>query len=101
MACKFLTEKPIHQYRATHRATGNPGVKYRSCIGNYYDGQWGAFINSYKWYEKGIFPYPGSFFEQPSKYVEAMSLVETLMEEDAKRKEDTIKRARNGRRSKS
>lgn len=99
MACRYLAEKPRHNYNPEHNNKGNPKILYRNCIGNYYDNYFASLINYYNKYNNGILPFNGGLFEQPSKFVEVMELVHNLINENntsKEKKEQLLSKRRNG-----
>jgi len=105
MACNYIASKTRHQYKPSSSSTeGNPKINYKKCVGNFYFGEWVSIINNYNNYEKGVMPFSGGLFEQPSKFVECMSLVHNLIrenEDEKKRQAELIQRNKSsGKRSK-
>ena len=96
MACSYYASKARHFYKPTYNNEGNPQVNFTQCIGNYYGAFWANLINYYPQYEKGLLPFEGSLMNQPSKFVEVMSLVHNLIREKDSEKEQQAKR--NGKR---
>ena len=96
MACSYYASKARHFYKPAYNNEGNPQVNFTQCIGNYYGAFWANLINYYPQYEKGLLPFEGSLMNQPSKFVEVMSLVHNLIREKDTEKEQQAKR--NGKR---
>lgn len=69
------------QYRPNHAMKGSQKILYYKCPALFYSSYVAEFINYLSNYEKGIFPYPGSYSEQPAKFVDLMELVNNLMSE--------------------
>jgi len=101
MACNYMAKTNRHTYKPDFNNKGNPTILYNKCIGNYYSGYWGAIINYYEKYSSGVMLYDGGIGDQPSKFVDAMNLIDNLIREnhaENERKEKLISRNRNGRR---
>jgi hypothetical protein len=62
----------------THSMVGSPKVVYEECIGNFYSYRARELIRYLSKYRENINPYKGSYYEQPSKFVESMELVQNL-----------------------
>ena len=45
-------------------------------------------------YQQNIYPYNGGYYEQPSKFVEAMNLIDNLLSEHKAEQESALKKAR-------
>lgn len=103
MACNYIASKNRHQYKPSYDSTmGNPKILYKKCVGNYYFGEWVSIINYYPNYEKGVMPFSGGLFDQPSKFVECMSLVHNLIREnehEKKRQAELIQRNKSSGRT--
>lgn len=95
MLCKVTSKKPRHYFKANNFNR----VNYFTCIGNLYNPEWASWINYYELWQKGILPYSGSYEEQPAKFVEFIHLVQNLIENDNKEKQDSLKKIRHGRQS--
>lgn len=95
MACNYIADKPRHAYTPDFNNKGNPKILYNKCIGNYFSSYWASLINFYPDYQKGILPYSGGLFEQPSKFVEVMNLVHNLIKENEQEVERRNKLSRN------
>lgn len=54
-------------------------IKFKTCLGNYYneivDYYWNLFTN----YENNMLPYNGNYGEQPAKIVEIFNIIKSLI----------------------
>lgn len=82
-----------------HRLTG--GAEFSRCVGNYFDQTALGLIRMHRAYELGVLPFPGSLSEQPSKVMDAFSVIDShraeVRAEQAKKQEMAMKRVRRGR----
>lgn len=53
-------------------------IKFKKCPANYFSPFWSEVIDNFRQYDKGILPYKGALLDQPSKIIEAYSLIESL-----------------------
>jgi len=73
---------------------GRPKVVFSRCIGNFFDFQIFNFISFLTKWQNGQLYFPGSYSEQPAKFVELMSLVQNLYMEDQAIKEKQAQKYR-------
>lgn len=66
-------------YKPTYDMTGWPKIVYSKCIGNFFDYRAMELIRYHSKFKDGIYPYHGSYYEQPAKFVEVMDLVQNLI----------------------
>ena len=79
-------------YLPNHSMKGSPKVVYAKCIGNFFNFKAMELVKYLGMYDKNLFPYPGTYYEQPNKFVEAMELVQNLYIENQTEKEQKLKR---------
>jgi hypothetical protein len=79
-------------YTPNYSMKGRPKIKYSKCIGNYFNFSSMELVRYYAKFKENVFPYNGSYYEQPNKFVEAMELVQNLFMEHKEQKEATLKR---------
>ena len=79
-------------YKPTHNMTSWPKILYSKCIGNFFDFRAMNLINYFHKYNKNAFPYKGSYYEQPNKFIEVMDLIGSLLSQDQAEKEEKLKK---------
>lgn len=73
---------------------GRPKILYSRCIGNFFNFEAMELIRLLSKYQQNIYPYSGGYYEQPSKFVEAMNLIDNLLSEHKAEQESALKKAR-------
>ena len=92
-------KNPQLTYTATHDMIGSPKILFKKCIGNFFDNKSMDLIKYFSKYKAGMMPYNGSYYDQPNKFVELMELVDNLVEQNNKEREEKLSRhqGRHGR----
>jgi len=72
---------PNTVYTPEYGMVGYPKIIYNKCLGNFVDYNVVEFINFNDRFLAGQMYYPGSYSEQPAKFVEAMDLIHNLFKE--------------------
>jgi hypothetical protein len=75
------------------------GVFYTQCPGNFYNPAYAQLLDVHRLFRKGVLAFEGGLMDQPSKYLDAMNLLENLITE--KEIEQTKKSMKNGRKQSS
>ena len=76
----------------TYSMKGRPKIVYSKCIGNFYSFRVRDLVGYLGIYNKNIYPYAGSYYDQPAKFVEAMELVQNLHIQKQEEKEAQLSR---------
>ncbi len=90
LGCERIAEEPIHSVE---------GFLYHTCIGNGFSRPAYHWIRSYDAFTHGILPYPGGYFDQPSKAIEILEIIGAYHQEREIEKLKEIKRQNDGRRN--
>lgn len=70
------------------------GYKLQRCPGAIITRQSHEYIRAYNWREKHFLPNPGSWLEQPAKFIEAMGVIEREINRMEKEKIENAKRGK-------
>ena len=103
--CSVCTKKISKENRDSRKGCSKPLnkpfsswrnlVKFKSCPANYYSAYWAMTIDNFRHVDKGLLPFKGSLLDQPSKLVEAYSLIENLkIEHESEVRERLAKKQR-------
>lgn len=79
-ACEEMRDVPVHTVKQNQIV-----LRYNTCVGNFFSQSAFSLIESYEAFSNGVMPYRGGYFEQPNKYIEAMSLVKGFYAFEARR----------------
>lgn len=102
--CSVCVKKTDENYRENRKGcTGKrpikrpafQGVEYTKCPGNFYSPGHAQLLEVHRLHRKGVMAFEGGILDQPSKYIDAMGLLETLISE--KETEQLKKSLKNGR----
>lgn len=63
----------------------NGVIKYFVCPSNFFNPAYSQLIDMFRLFQRGVLPFEGGLFDQPSKIIEVFSLLENL---DAERNRD-------------
>lgn len=85
---------PNFVYLPAHDMANSPKIIYNRCIGNFYSNNSMELIRYLSKFKKDIFPYPGSYYEQPNKFVESLELINNLIEQKQKERETQLNKSR-------
>jgi len=66
--CWDIYSDPIHKF---------DGIAYKTCPGNYYDNMVCSWVEAADSFDKGVMPFPGSYFDQPAKAIEVLRIIKT------------------------
>ena len=95
MLCKETSSSPRHYYKPKY---GNK-IEYFTCIGNVTSQYWASFITLNEKYQQGQYLMGETYFDQPNKFVELMNLVDNLVVEDQRQKQESLSKVSHGRQS--
>jgi hypothetical protein len=102
--CSICVKKTDENYRERQKGcTGKfpkirtvfPGVSYTRCPGNFYSPSHAMLLDVHRLHRKGVMANEGGLLDQPSKYIDVMNFLETLVTE--KETEQLKKSMKNGR----
>ena len=93
----FTPATSPRSYIPKHNMRGTPKVIFSKCPAYYADKGMGGLINDHFHIEKGQYPYPGTYREQPAKFDEVMGMISNLMREKEKSDEGAAKRLNYGK----
>lgn len=102
--CSYCVSKTSESYREKRGCKSLPpraykGFRYSKCQGNFYNFGYAGLIELHNQYRNGVLFCSGGLSDQPSKYLQAMSLIGSLIHEEEKRMaEESAKRAKNKKR---
>ena len=71
---------------------GRPKIVFSKCIGNFFSFRVMNLIRYLDKWRENIYPYGGSYYEQPNKFVEVMDLIHNLVVEKQTAKEELSKK---------
>jgi hypothetical protein len=81
-------------YLPSYEMDGRPKIVYKRCIGNFFSFKVMDLIRYSGKYSKNIFPYKGSYYDQPNKFVESMELVQNLIMQKESEKKNRLEKRR-------
>lgn len=92
MGCSKPANQEVFHFKKTYFWT--------SCPANMWNGACQELISIYRHFERGLLPFPGGLMDQPAKVLECFDLIENLMIEDRKNRQEKqmaqAKRKRHG-----
>lgn len=89
MGCTDYNARPQQFYRPD--SGGGQKIIYDSCMANYASNEWIEILNFYELFKKGVMMFPGSYSEQPAKFVSVMNFLDNLVNEEQERKNKAIR----------
>jgi hypothetical protein len=91
MGCSVAATADVFHYKRTYF--------WDRCPANMWNGAYQELISSYRHFERGLLPFPGGLMDQPAKLIECFDLIESLILEDKKnRQEQQMAQAKRGKR---
>lgn len=97
--CFDTFEAPILSYLPNYTMKGCAKIVYHQCPARFFNPAISELISFSEKFSSGIMPYSGSYFEQPSKFVEIMDLIYNLINEYKQERKKTLEK--HGKRSNS
>ena len=70
--CKEIRKESIFKIRQERMV-----LNYKTCPGNFFSYSAMSWVNMFNHFEKGVMGFPGSYVEQPNKFIDAMSVIQS------------------------
>jgi len=95
--CETLRPIPVH---SIDTIDGKESLKFRKCIGNFFNYEVVSLLEMQRQYDKGALPFPGALSQQPNKIIEAFNIIASYRFDRAERERKRLEaeaRSRRGR----
>lgn len=77
--------------------SGMPKVNYYKCPTNFASFYVRELVNQFDQFSRGVLPYSGGYDEQPAKFVEAMQIIENLIDYNREQTKKQMEKLNRGK----